>query len=677
GQIAQILLCSFFLVTTFFGTARADMNQFIPRTYENGADIEVTATRETDSFKGGGGTVKTSDLFIREKLSLYSEGYSYDPRFVQYHLMVATALKQENFTDSASGFSGSSRTNASALEYDVKLYILPEHPYKLNLFMSRLEPLYRQEFATQTNNIDSNRGAVFSYRQKPYFLNLSYIENITENSQSRSDVRTLSGSGTYYKEFISGRKVSLSLSYDHSDFSSMSLFKGTSNIYGLNSTVDLKRALLETNFSKTTFHQEDSSGPADSDNLLWRERLSIFLPLNFKSVLTYQYQKNANSFGSAAVSSSSAISDTDKSIEVDIIHKLYQSLDSVLILLRDSKTSSLGDITQTSYALTESYSKRIPWGTFLSGVSISRAVTDSTGTISIVNEPHSGIMVPGSFILSSQNPDPSTIRVYLKDPLPPFEPILLEEVTNYTVTPVGNTFQITITNLPPPFVPVGNFDFTVSYSLTSGNFKLQTNSYGFNAGANLFESLVNPYISYVSTSSKVLQGIFPGGPVDERYSTIGVTIQKLPFRVLAEYQKLQSNINPYTQWKGEINCTTPVTETSRIYLVASYTRKNYPVGSSLLEQQPYTEMTETVSANVQKQFFQRSLVLTAGGAYSAFQGLVKSTAFSLNTSLEWKIGKIFVGIGASGYMAKSEGSGTLQNERDHQYYYVNIKRKIF
>ena len=674
-HIIKVFACSFFSMIVLSSAVWADLREFIPRPYENGADLEVNGSRETDNFRGGAAGVKTDDLFIKEKLRLYSDGYSYHPRFIQYHLMVATALKQENFTDSA---SGSSRTIASALEYDIKLYILPDHPYKLNLFITRLEPLYKQEFSTQINNVDSSKGAIFRYKQKPYFFNLSYIENKTENSQSTSEVKTLSANGTYFKDFSNGRKLSLSLSYDHSDYSSSSLFKGTSNIYGLNNNVELKNAMLESNFSKTTFHQESSSGPADSDNLLWRERLSLLFPLNFKSVLISQYQKNSNSFGDAGLSNQTSLSDTDKSFELDISHRLYQSLDTLFILLRDSRTSSTGDITQMSYSLSQNYSKTIPWGTFLAGAIVSRGTTDSTGETPILNESHPQITVPvpGSFVLAGQHPDRATIRVFVKDTLPPNEPILLTELTHYMVAPLGNTFQITILDLPHPQFPVsGTFDFSVSYSL-SGNYKLQTDSYGYNASFNLFDNLVNPYYSYLSTTSKVLSGFFEGGPVENKFTTAGVILQKMPFRALAEYQQLESNINPYKQWKGEMNYNTSVSDTSRIYLAASYARKSYPAGSSTEEPQAYTERTATLSANIQKQFFDRSLVLTAGGSYSSFMGLIRSTVYSLNSNLEWKIGKMYISLGASGYRAKSEGAGMLQNERDHQYYYANIKRKL-
>jgi hypothetical protein len=135
-QNAKVFACWLFFMLLLPSIVCADLKSFIPVPYENGADFEVNASRETDNFKGGVGGVKTEDIFIKEKLRLFSDGYSYHPRFIQYHLMVATALKQENFNDSS---AGSAQTNAFGLEYDLKLYVLPEHPYRLTLFISRLE----------------------------------------------------------------------------------------------------------------------------------------------------------------------------------------------------------------------------------------------------------------------------------------------------------------------------------------------------------------------------------------------------------------------------------------------------------------------------------------------------------------------------------------------------------
>lgn len=87
------------------------------------------------------------------------------------------------------------------------------------------------------------------------------------------------------------------------------------------------------------------------------------------------------------------------------------------------------------------------------------------GETQVVNEPHPAVAVPGSFTLLQQEPDPATIQVFVKYPVAPFEIIPLQEGVNYTVTPLNNTFQIEIINLPSQFLLPGSFDFFVSYSV--------------------------------------------------------------------------------------------------------------------------------------------------------------------------------------------------------------------
>jgi hypothetical protein len=567
--------------------------------------------------------------------------------------------------------TGSMRTNASAIEYDMRLFILPEHPYNLRLFISRLEPLYRQQFSTQTNNVESSKGAVFRYKKKPFFFNMRYVENLIESENNFSDVKTFGVNGLYFKEYKDGKKLSLSASFDHSSYDASSGLKGTSDNYTFNNSIDLKTAALDTSLSKNTFRQENATGRVDSDQSSWFERLTINLPLNFRSILSYHYLKNKSSY-----ESQDSLSDTNKGYELNITHKLYKSLDTTYIFRNDSTNSSSGDVTVTSHALMASYSKSIPWGMLLAGIGYNRASTDNAGNISVSNESHSAT-IGFPFTLFGQNPDPATIHVYLKDPLPPFEPIPLKEVIHYLVTPLGNTYQITVTDLPPPFRLDGTYEFIVSYSLKSGDFRLQTTSFSYNAGLNLFNNLINPYFSCISTNSKVLSGTFTGIPVDETLTTVGIIFQKAPFRVQGEYQVSDSNINAYRLWRADVNYSNPVTATSRVYLAAVLINKRYTGGTSLIETGAYTEKTTTLSANLQKQFLERSLVFSAGGTYSSFQGLTTSSTYSLNSSLEWKIGKVSISLGASGYSSKSEGLSGITTERIHQYYYANIKRKLF
>lgn len=684
GHIAKV----FMILTVAFAVSSspvsANWREFIPSPYENSVDLDVHTTSESDSFetdnsKAGVTRTKWTDTFIKEKLTLSSIGYVYHPRFVQYRFALSGALTQEDYNSSLS--EPVSWRNAAGIEYDVNLIMLPEHPYNLRLFTRRTEPLFTEYLATQSHNVETSRGAVFRYEKKPYFFHLKYIENSIESSLNSSDVNTFSVDGMYFKQFRNDNKFSLNGGYIHRDFTSSSLLKGVSNEYHLNNFIDLKKVSLSSNLAKNIFTQEDPlAASVENDLISWDERLTAKLPLNFRTELSYNYQKNDFTTGATETLPESNLSNTSKRAELDIIHKLYQSLSNTYTLRHNSLTSSAGDTEETSHSLTTSYNKIIPGGMLLAGLNLSRAVTDSTGQTTVASEPHASVAVPGSFVINDQLVAPETVRIFLKSPLEPFELILLEENIHYMVSPLGSTLQINVINLPSQFVVPGTYEFLVTYDLISGNFKFLMETAGYNISLNLFNHMLNPYFNHTNVKSKVLSGNFTGVPVDSTLYALGVIFQKAPFQAMAEYQNFDSNISPYSAWRGEVSYTNNITETTRVSSTAAYSDTNYPRGRSIEEGQQLTLTTTSLSANIQKQLLSKDLSFSAGGAYSYTRGQINGTTYSLNSSLMWKIGRLVFSLGASAFDSITESTGsatTIRTERIHQYYYINMKRKIF
>jgi hypothetical protein len=71
------------------------------------------------------------------------------------------------------------------------------------------------------------------------------------------------------------------------------------------------------------------------------------------------------------------------------------------------------------------------------------------------------------------------------------------------------------------------------------------------------------------------------------------------------------------------------------------------------------------------------MVFSAGGSYSHFQGQVNGDAYSLNSSLSWKIGKLDLTAGASAYNSDTQGTTGVLTSRLHSYYYINLRRSFF
>jgi hypothetical protein len=272
--------------------------------------------------------------------------------------------------------------------------------------------------------------------------------------------------------------------------------------------------------------------------------------------------------------------------------------------------------------------------------------------------------------------------VFLKSPLPPFQLIQLVQNVNYTIIPIENTFQIFVTTLPPQFQVPGTYDFFVDYSLTGGNYKLRTDTWGGNTSVQLFEDLLTPYFSYQSVQSDVVSGTFPGTPFNSEVYTTGLILHRGPVRARGEYQDLKSNLSPYQAWRADVQYVNSLNDTTYVYATTAYQNRHFPQGTSgqssgqfAVSSTPFTEQTESIATSIQKQFFARSMSLAAGGSYSRYQGLVDSNSYSVNANWQWTIGKVDLTAGATAY--GSDTTSAPKEQRDHQIIYFNFRRRLF
>jgi hypothetical protein len=245
------------------------------------------------------------------------------------------------------------------------------------------------------------------------------------------------------------------------------------------------------------------------------------------------------------------------------------------------------------------------------------------------------------------------------------------------VVPVLNTFEIRVFTLPPEFVVPGTFDFFVAYSLTSGTFELQTDTYGANVHVELFDRLVTPYFDYAVVRSDVLSGVFPGVPLDSTAYTTGLLLQRGPLLARGEYQDVQWNVSPYRAWRADLQYVTNINPTTNVFAAASYLNKYFPHGEFQSHPEAFTEETISASGSIQKELFLRNLFLSGGGSYSRIQGLIDSDSYSVNTSLIWKIGKVDLTIGVTAYATDSSGANSVSTKRDHELFYLKFRRRLF
>ncbi|MBI5739744.1 MAG: hypothetical protein HZA16_03395 [Nitrospirae bacterium] len=660
-------------------SASADWKRFIPRPVENRGDLELFTSVEKESGKGGANDLELTDTILRERLTLISEGFVYHPRFIMYTLSISSGLRHESISTSSRADDG--WKNIGTIMYSGTMILLPEHPYNLELFARRSEPLLKQG---RSRSESTTEGALFRYRKRPVFFSSSYTENTLESTGSTSEVTNFIVSGTYYEQDSVGNLFSTDMMYNHSDFNSSLSLDGDSDVYSLGTLVKTHNASTGLRLSQNTFSQKSPSASLESEQFSWSERVDVSLPLNFDVGSSYSYLENTFTSGAPGAVGTTFLSTTN-TFEAGLLHRLYRSLNNSYSYKRIMTESSGSDSDGATHSIATNYTKLIPSGKLTAGVSLSRTVMDTSGATDIVNEPHPvELPVPGAFLLNSQGADQATIRVFLRSPLPPSELIPLVEGINFRVAPFGNTFQITdiiiADVLPAGSATDGTFEFLVTYSLISEKLRLRTDSAGYNLGSNLMNNMVNPYYRFVRMKSSVLSGTFPGEPIDSKSHTVGVVVEKEPVTVLTEYQKVSSNVSPYWAWRNEVEYVHSFSETATGNAAASYVITTYPEGTSEVNGQGYSVKTSTLSAAVQKRIPEKSLLLSAGAAYADTRGLVEASIYSLNSNLVWRVGKLIVSLGASASSSQSKSTAASQageTKKIHQYYYLNVKRQLF
>ena len=169
--------------------ADAQWQAFVPVPFENRAFVDSYTSFERDHIRSDT-TSRWTDTFLRQRFTVSSNGYSYHPRFLVYQFSLS-GLGREEYHDSLASGSPGWRWG-SGVEYDVTLFFLPEHPYNLQVFSRRFEPMFKEQAAKEHSNVQTSNGVLLRYRQKPYFLRASYNNDMIESAETSSDINRLS-----------------------------------------------------------------------------------------------------------------------------------------------------------------------------------------------------------------------------------------------------------------------------------------------------------------------------------------------------------------------------------------------------------------------------------------------------------------------------------------------------
>lgn len=656
--------------------AVAEWIDFLPRPLEKHAWLEVDASWERDKSSGTAKGVTWEDTFLREKLLLESSGYSYDPRFLLYRLSVGGAVKQELYESSA--YRNRGWQIDEGIEYDARLVFLPEHAYGATASASRYEPVYRQQSSVTRGSVAEDYRVGVRYTKKPWFFDASFLDSKVDSIGTDSDILRVRLDGEYFRRFTGSNEVSVSGSYAPSWYQDSNGLDGDSSNWRLGNTLRSKRARLTSSVTQDIFDQtRDDTDRYDTDQFNGWELLSVDLPWNFRTDVSYRHRDDDSTVddGSGGDPERRYKNDGDN-VQADLIHRLYESLDSRYRFVWDSRDSTGGSTELLSHGLNLDYSKSIPWGRFLAGTSLGRSDMDNSGFGDVVGDSYSSTAVPGTFTLRQTGVDVDSIVVFLRSPLPPFGAVELVEGVHYVVNTAVEPFEVQMIALPDEFAVPGSYEFVLNYSLLSGDYELRTDYGGASVSLDLFDNLVSPYFRYLAQRTDVLRGVYPGYLVDSDNYTAGLRLLYGPWRGRVEYQLLEWYVRPYRAVRTEAQYVGEVTRTLTAYATVAWLNRHYSASQAPYTQAALTEDIWTLSGTLTKEILPRDLTASVGGSWSHLSGLTDSDAWSANSSLTWHIGRLDIGLSVTAFGSNSKADYRSDFERDHEYVAITIRRQL-
>jgi hypothetical protein len=676
---ARFLLAFGFVLLAIPPAAFCETGTFTPRIYSNFGELELGGLYDHIKNTTNGKGLETTDVVFTEKFRLTTIGYVYHPRFVTFLGRFAIGFHQEKFTTEGSFFTSADDAwhNAFTDEYEIRAYGLPEHPYNLEVYTLKKNPFIRGQLTGGFETVIYDSGAIFRYRKRPYTFLLSYDYTTIESKSSTTDSGTLAAIGGYVKDW-----GEFSGSFTHTD-SDISQDTGGSTEFTLDDFTFRntlfgwrKKARLMTSVSETDFHQVDPVSALDDKRFTWTEQLWLDLPWNFETNFSYRFVDDDMATRRNEDASETSVSTRSQNAGMQITQRLYRSLVTSYLLDYSENESPTGDLTSLSHNFSSAYTKKIPYGTLNAGVNLGKITTERTGAASILNEVHNA-QIFGEFPLLGVNIEPASIAVTVKSAQTGSIVAMARDI-HYSVIQVGNTQRIRILSVPPEASspdPFFNYEFRVTYSLISADFKMETRNSGYSAKLSLFQGFFNPYYSHLRSDQEIVSGSLPGGGDTVTVDTVGVFLDGNNYSLLGEYQDYESRLNPSKTYRAEANARTNITSTTKFTAKGYYSRIEHievPEQHSI----GYTQRTVGGGVGFEKRFPRPNLNIFVSATSSWTKGLFTTKRYQINSALTWKIAKLDLKLGADLSSTESELPAGRQ-EATREIYYFTVNRVLF
>ena len=650
--------------------ASAEERSFIPVIRPLSSNLDLDMIYEIDQNKSKDYTYKYTDTAFRQQLDLKTGGFIYHPRFISFMADGAFGIQEERNKQHDTGYEWDI---TSVEEYEVRGILLPKHPYNLELFTRRDQPLMTSRYMGTLQPVITQSGAYLRYKKRPWSAAASYVRD-----HSKSQYYTLDNSTYRFDSGYFTQLLSLDGSYQHSDSdTSQNSDMTMDQVHG---AARMKYRMVRLN-AEFQWDKNDENDQGDyrmeNERRLIRAWSDVELPWNFTTRLGYR--QNHNDYKtrySSNTPESSNYSYTDL-YEFQLDHRLFSSLFSTLYLNYADTDSTGGRDKRSSYNLNMNYQKKIPTGTFSASFSFGSTRLDRNGATSQVNETrHARLFEDIPLKGAAVNPD--TIEMFVKDAasgrlLP------LYKNQHYILILNSNIVTIQVIAVPPEVSqPDLNYvyEFLINYAFKMGKYKLDTDNMSYSFNLNIFRGLLNPYYRHSSYSQDLVSGYFPSELEDRTTSTYGLTLRRWSASLTAEYQDIDSRLTPEETWRMLADYRRQIFQALDMKFDFKFERDHYPRGKRGVEDDKLTDKLYQGTLMTRYQLARQHLHLVFSGSYAHRTGITDNDFYYLDSYLTWERARLNLKAGAYYSNSKTTFSGDY-NKVKSAYFYIKLQRTLF
>lgn len=669
--ITTISLLLVFPPSTIWAAART----FKPRIAGFFGSMELNSHYEENESSSSSYSTQTKDTAFREILNVGTNGYVYHPNLVTFLLKASEALEQEKYE---TGSRGNWR-NFTSESYEARAFVLPTHPYNLEVFSALSRPLIAGNLAGRGgNNGQQRHGAYFRYRKRPWSGSLNY-----NYGRSNGNAFTLKNN-TSWADLTFNKYTYLHGNARFGDTKSSDGNSGENTQFTLDNQHTLNIFSLSSSWQQNTNRTGDKFGTTNNIRARkWGETLGTNIPaLNLQHSVSYSLDRaKSDRLDLPSVTASKTFTNSE-SMNTGISHALYRSVYTNANLSHTITDSSGGKNTLTNARGNVGYRKQIYRGSFGASIWKSYNNLDRMGAMTLLQDQAYNTGVAGNpFTLSDRFVDENTIQIKIVDP----NGILAEETLirgiHYTVSTAVDTTRIDI--LPPlpgafNFAQLNTYTLLLNYSFLNTTFEMDTNSQGFSLQLSLLDNLLNPHYSFTRSTQELVDGVLPGGVNNSEAHAAGLTVVKEPYLVGVEYSRSYASRNSEKRWYGVGEYRKELTEYTNLNARLEAERTTtYPGDNESTDENEEPERLYRVTLNCSTSLPKLFLNMHYGVYYSRRLWMVDTSIYAFYSNLNWKLGKVDLSLGANYSDSTSTTATGNTNESNTMVFYLNLKRKLF